>query len=127
MDADLGQIVKTPRIIVFAGSTRAGSVNARLAGCAAKELSLIDCEVTMINLRDYPLPIYDGDLENRDGVPENAQKLARLFDGHDGFFIACRGIQWLNAAIVEKHPRLGFSPQRCGWQGCQPPIAARWR
>ncbi len=76
-----------PRIIVFAGSTRAGSVNARLAGYAARELSLLDCEVTLVSLQDYPLPVYNGDLEDSEGVPENAKKLAKLFDGHDGFFI----------------------------------------
>lgn len=80
--------MKTPKILVFAGSTRAGSVNARLAGSAARELSLLDCEVTRISLEDYPLPIYNGDLEDAEGVPENAKKLAKLFDSHDGFFIA---------------------------------------
>ena len=43
---------------------------------AAKELALADAEVTQISLADYPLPIYDGDLEEEKGVPENATKLA---------------------------------------------------
>ena len=56
---------------------------------AACELSELGCDVTDISLKDYPLPIYDGDLEEADGVPENAVKLAQLMHDHDGFFIAC--------------------------------------
>ena len=76
-----------PKILVISGSTRSGSVNTRLQGTIVKELSLIDCDVTRISLTDYELPLYDGDLEARDGIPENALKLARLFDAQDGLFI----------------------------------------
>ena len=63
--------------------------SAKLAALAAKELALIaDAEVTQISLADYPLPIYDGDLEAEKGVPENATKLARLIVAHQGVFIA---------------------------------------
>lgn len=73
-----------PRILVVPGSNRAGSHNARLAGTVAKELSLRECEVTRITLRDYEIPIFDADLEKRNGPPENAGKLARMMHGHDG-------------------------------------------
>ncbi|TDI57832.1 MAG: NADPH-dependent oxidoreductase [Alphaproteobacteria bacterium] len=39
-------------------------------------------------LRDYPLPIYDGDDEAANGVPENALKLKALFKESDGLIIA---------------------------------------
>ena len=52
-----------PKILVFAGSFRSGSHNARLAALAAKELALAGADVTRISLQDYPLPIYDGDDE----------------------------------------------------------------
>ena len=61
---------------------------ARLAAVAAKELALADAEVTYISLTDYPLPIYNGDLEKEKGVPQNATKLARLLAAHNGAFIA---------------------------------------
>ncbi len=77
-----------PKILVFAGSIRTGSFNARLAALAVKELALADVEVTRISLLDYPLPIYDGDLETERGVPENAVKLKRLMTVHRGVFIA---------------------------------------
>ena len=54
-----------PKILVLPGSTRAGSHNVRLAALAAKELTLIDADVTRISLADYPLPIYEADLDAR--------------------------------------------------------------
>ena len=78
----------SPKILVLPGSTRTGSHNARLAALAAKELAMIDIDVTRISLADYPMPIYDGDLEARSGQPENALKLKRAFMAHAGIFIA---------------------------------------
>ena len=77
-----------PKILVFAGSIRTGSFNARLAALAVKELALIDVEVTRVSLQDFPLPIYDGDLEAQSGPPDNAVKLKRLMMTHRGVFIA---------------------------------------
>lgn len=78
----------TTRILVFAGSIRTGSLSTRLAALAAKELALVDADVTRISLADYPLPIYNGDLEKEKGIPENAEKLAGLIAAHHGVFIA---------------------------------------
>lgn len=77
-----------PKILVFAGSIRTGALSAKLAALAAKEIALADGEVTTISLADYPLPIYDGDLEKAKGLPENVKKLARLIASHHGVFIA---------------------------------------
>jgi NAD(P)H-dependent FMN reductase len=77
-----------PKILVFAGSIRSGALSAKLAALAAKEIALADGDVTQISLADYPLPIYDGDLEASKGVPENVQKLGRLFAASHGIFIA---------------------------------------
>jgi NAD(P)H-dependent FMN reductase len=77
-----------PRILVFAGSTRSGSFNARLAALAAKELALIGAEVTRISLEDYPLPIYDGDDEAKSGAPAHARTLKSMMAAHQGVFIA---------------------------------------
>jgi len=77
-----------PKILVFPGSTRAGSHNVKLAALAAKELTLIDADVTRISLADYPLPIYEGDLEAKAGPPANALKLKQMIMAHHGVFIA---------------------------------------
>ncbi len=77
-----------PKILVFAGSIRTGSLNARLAALAAKQLALAGVDVTRISLADYPMPIYDGDLEEKSGPPENAVKLKQMMSIHQGIFIA---------------------------------------
>src|SRR5450631_1699383 len=78
----------TPKILVLPGSTRAGSHNVKLAALAAKELALIDIDVTRISLADYPLPLYEGDLEASAGPPANALKLKQMIMAHQGVFIA---------------------------------------
>jgi NAD(P)H-dependent FMN reductase len=80
--------MSNPRILVFAGSIRTGSFNASLAALAAKELVLASADVTHISLQDFPMPIYDGDLEASSGPPENAIKLKRMMMTHAGVFIA---------------------------------------
>jgi NAD(P)H-dependent FMN reductase len=77
-----------PKILVFAGSIRTGSYNARLAALAAKELTLTGADVTRISLEDYPLPLFDGDAEARSGVPANARNLKEMMAAHSGVFIA---------------------------------------
>jgi NAD(P)H-dependent FMN reductase len=77
-----------PKILVFAGSIRTGSYNARLAAAATKELALAGADVTRISLLDYPMPLYDGDLEARSGQPEAAISLKRMMQSHQGIFIA---------------------------------------
>jgi NAD(P)H-dependent FMN reductase len=75
------------KILVIPGSLRTGSLNARLAAAAVKELALLDVDVTLISLADYPLPIYDGDLETNSGVPANAVNLKRMIGAHHGVLI----------------------------------------
>ena len=77
-----------PKILVFAGSIRTGSMNAQLAALAAKEFTLAGGDTTHISLLDYPMPIYDGDLESRSGPPEAAIMLKKMMQQHQGIFIA---------------------------------------
>lgn len=77
-----------PRILVFAGSVRTGAYSGKVADAAMKELAVQGADTTRISLIDYPLPIMDEDLEARDGIPDNAMKLGRLFAAHDGLLIA---------------------------------------
>ncbi|RUV02424.1 NAD(P)H-dependent oxidoreductase [Mesorhizobium sp. M6A.T.Cr.TU.017.01.1.1] len=77
-----------PKILVFAGSIRAGAYSGRTADVAQKELAMQGAEVTRISLADCPLPILDEDLEKEKGVPENVFKLARQIAAHDGLLIA---------------------------------------
>ncbi|MHB0776619.1 NADPH-dependent FMN reductase [Halomonas sp. WWR20] len=77
-----------PHLLCFAGSARQASFNKHLARCAAPLLERHGAEVTLIDLADYPMPLYDGDLEESDGLPESAQRLKALFRECDGFLIA---------------------------------------
>jgi chromate reductase, NAD(P)H dehydrogenase (quinone) len=76
-----------PKILVFPGSLRSGSHNVRLAALVVKELVLAEADVTRISLTDYPLPLYDGDLEAKSGPPQNAVQLKRMLAAHHGVFI----------------------------------------
>jgi chromate reductase len=75
------------KILVIPGSLRTGSLNARLAAAAAHECALADVEVTRISLGDFPLPIYDGDLQTKSGVPKNAINLKRMIGAHHGVLL----------------------------------------
>jgi NAD(P)H-dependent FMN reductase len=75
------------KILVIPGSLRSGSLNARLAAVAAHELAQSGVEVTRISLSDFALPIYDGDLQGRSGVPKNAINLKRMIGAHHGVLI----------------------------------------
>jgi chromate reductase len=77
----------TPKILVMPGSTRTGSHNVKLAALAVKELTLIDADVTRISLADYPLPLYEADLDARVGQPTNAFALKQMIMAHHGVFI----------------------------------------
>ena len=78
----------TPKILAFAGSTRAESFNKKLINIAAKGARDAGADVTLIDLRDYSLPMFDGDVEDREGLPENAKKLKALFLANDGLLIS---------------------------------------
>ena len=75
------------KILVIPGSLRTGSLNARLAAVAAHELAQQGAEVTRISLADFPLPIYDGDLQSKSGVPKHAVNLKRMIGAHHGVLI----------------------------------------
>jgi NAD(P)H-dependent FMN reductase len=75
------------KILVIPGSLRTGSLNARLAAAAAYQFAQAGAEVTRLSLGDFPLPIYDGDLQTRSGVPKNAVNLKRMMSAHHGVLI----------------------------------------
>ena len=78
----------TPRILAFAGSLRRESFNKKLVPIAAKAARGAGAEVTLIDLKDFPLPLFDQDLEAEQGMPDNGKKLKQLFIDHDGLLIA---------------------------------------
>ena len=76
------------KILAFAGSTRTESFNKKLIKIAVDGARAAGAEVTLVDLRDFPMPLYDGDLEAASGLPEHARRLKKLFLEHDGLMIS---------------------------------------
>jgi chromate reductase len=110
-----------PKILVFAGSAREASLNKKLARVAAKAINDNGGEATFIDLRDFPMPIYEGDLETREGMPTEARRLRELFVSHPAFHIVSpenngtvpsllkNAIDWLSRDVDGKS---GLEPYR---------------
>ena len=81
-------MTNAPKILAFAGSTREASYNKKLVKIAVEGAKAAGAEVTYIDLRDLPMPIYDEDLEAKEGIPENARKFKELLKAHQGLLIA---------------------------------------
>jgi NAD(P)H-dependent FMN reductase len=77
-----------PKILAFAGSAREASYNKLLVKIAAEGARAAGAEVTYLDLRDLPIPLFDEDLEAKEGIPENARKLKELMMAHQGLLIA---------------------------------------
>jgi chromate reductase len=78
----------TPRILALAGSLRSESFNKKLVAHAAGAAREAGAEVTLIDLKDFPLPLFDQDLEAEQGMSENGARLRELFTDHDGLLVA---------------------------------------
>lgn len=113
------------RILVFAGSARRDSLNKKLARVAAEAVRGAGGEVTFVDLDDYPMPVYHGDLEAAEGMPGNARKLREIFIAHDALLIASpennqsmtsllkNTIDWLSRSIGDgKGANSGLAPFR---------------
>jgi chromate reductase len=76
-----------PKILIIPGSLRTGSRNAKLAAATADAFVQVGVEVSRISLGDFALPIYDGDLQAKSGVPKNAVNLKRMMASHHGVLL----------------------------------------
>lgn len=111
----------TPKILAFSGSTRSASLHKQLVKIAANAARNAGAEVTYIDLRDFPLPLYDGDLEAAEGMPENARKLKQMMLEHQGLLIASpeynsslsgvlkNMIDWVSRPEANEPPLMAFA------------------
>jgi len=81
-------VADKPKILCLAGSLRKDSLNKKLVKLAAKLADEAGAEATYIDLKDFEMPIYDGDIEAAHGLPENAKKLKKIMKEHQGLLIA---------------------------------------
>ena len=77
-----------PKILAFSGSARKSSFNQKMVAIAAEGARNAGVDVTVINLADYPMPIFNEDLESTEGMPQAAKEFKQLLIDHDGFLIA---------------------------------------
>src|SRR5436189_4076042 len=77
-----------PKIVAFAGSLRSGSFNKKLIAIAVDAARQAGAEVTLVDLRDLALPLFDQDIEDASGLPEGARRFKALLRESDGFLIA---------------------------------------
>lgn len=108
--------MSTPHILAFGGSLRRDSFNQTIAALAAEGAREAGAEVKVIELRDYPLPVFDQDLEAARGMPAEAKKLKELFLKANGLIIASpeynssvtaalkNAIDWVSRAESEDEP-----------------------
>ena len=110
--------MSAPKILAMAGSLRKDSYNKKLVKIAAEGARAAGAEVTVIDLKEFPLPVYDGDIEAAQGLPENAKKLKKIFLEHQGLLISSpeynssipggfkNAIDWVSRPETKEEPAL---------------------
>jgi chromate reductase len=127
------------RILAFAGSLRTASFNKKLVAIAAQGAREAGAEVTLCDLRDLPMPIYDGDDEAEHGLPDNARAFKRLLMEHHGVLIATpeynsqfpavlkNAIDWASRRENDEKPLLAFTGKVAGVMSASPGALAGLR
>lgn len=112
-----------PKILAFAGSLRAASYNKRLVKIAGDAARAAGAEVTQIDLRDFPLPVFDKDLEAREGLHASARKLKDLFLAHQGLLISSPEYNSSYPAVLKNAIDWVTRPARMPDGTPEPPLA----
>lgn len=81
-------MAQVPLILAFAASIRRGSLNGKLLAVVVREAREAGGEVTLVDLNDFALPLYNGNLEETEGPPANAVKMVELIRRHHALLIA---------------------------------------
>ncbi|MBX3375312.1 MAG: NAD(P)H-dependent oxidoreductase [Phycisphaeraceae bacterium] len=115
-----------PAVLAFSGSLRRDSWNTKLVQIAAHGAVAAGATVRVINLREYPLPLFNEDLEREEGPPAAARSLTDLFIAHDAFLIASpeynssvsavlkNAIDWVSRPVAGQPPLAGFRGKVAG-------------
>ncbi len=82
-------MANSPKILAFAGSAKETSFNKKLVQIAAAGAKTAGAKVTYIDLRDFPMPLFDEDLEAQQGIPVAVREFKDLMVAHQGLLIAC--------------------------------------
>lgn len=124
--------MNTTRILAFSGSARTGSFNQQLVQIAAAAAKETGASVRVISLADFPMPIFNQDLESNEGPPEHALRLKQLMIDSDGFLIACpeynssitpllkNAIDWASRPDSDHEGLAAFRGKVCGLLSASP-------
>ena len=122
----------TPRILAFAGATRTESHNKKLIRAAAAIAEASGAAVTLLDLRDLNMPLYDGDLEATHGLPDGAKRLKAMLLEHDGLLISSpeynssisavlkNSIDWASRPVQGQAPLAEFRGKVAGIMAASP-------
>jgi len=122
----------TPKILAFAGSLRSESFNKKLVKIAIAGARDAGAEVTYVDLRDYPMPVFDQEIEDREGLPETAVRLKKLFFEHQGLLISApeynssitgvlkNTIDWVSRAAPGEKSVAAFAGKAAALMGASP-------
>lgn len=120
------------KVLAFAGSTRADSYNKQLVLEAATIARKMGATVTVIDLKDYPMPFYDGDVEAKEGLPKNAVRLRQQLIASDAVIIASpeynhslsavlkNTIDWTSRTPEGRPPREAYKGKRFALMATSP-------
>jgi chromate reductase, NAD(P)H dehydrogenase (quinone) len=120
------------KILAFAGSLRSGSFNKKMVRIAAEGARAAGAEVTEVDLRDIPMPLFDGDIEREQGLPPNAKLFKRLLIEHNGLLISSpeyntamtavlkNAIDWASRAEPGEPPLVAFKGKVGGLMSASP-------
>ena len=129
----------TPKLLAFAGSLRAESYNRKIVAVAAEGARAAGAEVTMIDFRELPLPLYDGDFEASHGLPDAAKEFKRLLIDHHGVLVATpeynsqfpallkNALDWASRRENDEKPLAAFTGKVAGVMSASPGALAGLR
>jgi NAD(P)H-dependent FMN reductase len=75
-------------VLVFGASRRKESLNGKLATLAARIAREAGATVDLATMHEFDVPLYDGDVESSQGIPQGAQELQRRLEANDAFVVA---------------------------------------
>lgn len=121
-----------PKILAFAGSSRIGSFNKKLVKFAGEEAKKVGAKVNYIDLLDYPMPLFNEDLEKQEGLPAKVLEFKHLLRAHQGFIISCpeyngsitpllkNAIDWASRSELNEKPLSCFKGKVCALLATSP-------
>jgi NAD(P)H-dependent FMN reductase len=131
--------MSVPKLLAFAGSLREASFNRKVVAVAAEGARAAGAEVTVVDFRDMPMPIYDGDLEAKEGLPDAARAFKRMLIEHHGVLVATpeynsqfpallkNALDWASRREGDEKPLVAFNGKVAGVMSASPGALAGLR